>query len=134
MATIFLYIFYLLTNFYSVFMLQTGNTFGWFTNHGGELSIYRCEENGGDFCLKHSQRTTKYMGPKASLSHSCLESGRRFEVLAKIKLMDDNLNFYFSCFLLLFCFFRFLENIRRRRIERNTTWGSYNYPSGHFNE
>ena len=32
------------------------------------------------------------MGPKASLSHSCLESGRRFEVLAKIKLMDDNLN------------------------------------------
>jgi len=71
---------------------ETGNTFGWFTNHGGELSIYRCEENGGDFCLKHSQRTTKYMGPKASLSHSCLESGRRFEVLAKIKLMDDNLN------------------------------------------
>ena len=57
-------------------------------NHGGELSILLCSETGGTYCLRHSQRTTEYMGPKAHLDLGCVEEGRVFNVYAQIKLMD----------------------------------------------
>ena len=66
-----------------------GDTTGWTVNNGGEISLLRCEENGGTYCLKVSERTSNTMGPKQHLDLRCLEKGRKFDVSVMIKMVDE---------------------------------------------
>lgn len=54
------------------------------------MGIVRCDANGGEFCLKTTDRESTYFGPKALLGLDCLQAGRTFVISAQIKLMDSN--------------------------------------------
>lgn len=68
---------------------EWGNTTGWNVNMGGILGIRACNINDGQYCLQVSQRTSRHMGPRQLLDTSCFEVGKKFELHAKIALLDS---------------------------------------------